>query len=659
MRMGTHHRMGRRRGRPATSLAMAAILLGAGERAWSQNAGDTVPAAAPEAIAPPPPGPSMADGPRYPVSRFGLRYLHEGHPGHPPSKRLMRLKITLGRTPQGYVAPQVGIPPVTIGLAEVGERPLEYYYASAIQTILERIRDELTDRGLFGVYVTPDPQDITPTGEDLRPEDRTALRILITTAVVTELRTLASGERIDPQARVNNPAHTRIRERSPIQPAVEGEEPKQRKDLLRKDSLDDYIFYLSRHPGRRVDAALSPGLEVGTVALDYLVTENKPLVLYAQVSNTGTEQTDELRQRFGFIHNQLTNNDDVLSVDYITAGFDQVNAFVAGYETPLPGTERMRWRAYGHWSEFTASELGFFDDIFTGDSWAAGGDVIATIYQDRNLFVDFVAGVRLENIAVDNRIINVSGEQDFFLPHIGLRLDKRARWYRLLGAVFAEWNESSVTPLDSSQLSRLGRIDPDSDWGLVRWDLGAEVYLEPIVNRKAWEDPNTPQTSTLAHEVSFSFRGQYAFDNRLVPQFQQVIGGLYTVRGYPQSTLAGDSALIANIEYRYHLPRALALQPTPGELFGEPFRFAPQDVYGRPDWDLVLRAFFDVGRNIVNKRRSLEPEETLMGAGVGVELVYKRNFNFRLDWGFALQDVEARDIDAGSSRVYFVASIYF
>jgi hemolysin activation/secretion protein len=185
------------------------------------------------------------------------------------------------------------------------------------------------------------------------------------------------------------------------------------------------------------------------------------------------------------------------------------------------------------------------------------------------------------------------------------------------------------------------------------------VYLEPVLNREAWEDPSTPESSTLAHELFLHFRGQWAFDYRLIPQVQQVMGGLYTVRGYPQSVVAGDTALIGTVEYRYHLPRALDLQKEPGELFGETFRAAPQYVYGTPDWDLILKGFLDVGQTIVSQPFSFEDDHTLIGAGVGLEFLYRRNLNVRLDWGFVLEELDGRDVNSGSNRLHVVATILF
>ena len=71
-------------------------------------------------------------------------------------------------------------------------------------------------------------------------------------------------------------------------------------------------------------------------------------------------------------------------------------------------------------------------------------------------------------------------------------------------------------------------------------------------------------------------RGQYAFGARLVPQYQQIAGGLYTVRGYEQAEVAGDNLVLGSAEYRFHLPRFLSPDTTPPELplMGE-FRARP------------------------------------------------------------------------------------
>ena len=142
-------------------------------------------------------------------------------------------------------------------------------------------------------------------------------------------------------------------------------------------------------------------------------------------------------------------------------------------------------------------------------------------------------------------------------------------------------------------------------------------------------------------EVALGLRGQYAFDYRLIPQLSQVVGGLYSVRGYQQSEAVGDSVIVSSLEYRFHLPRALPImrEPLAIPLLGD-FRAAPQQVYGRPDWDLTFRAFVDVGRAIRNANGiapgDFEDDDTLIGVGVGAEFQFRSNLRARVDWATPL-----------------------
>lgn len=594
------------------------------------------------------------DGPVYQIDRFVLQYVRD-NPRLPDMAQMKDEAFLLGKLETGFVAPRTDLPVITTSINKLNAGDESSFHLSGLQHVLVSLRDELVERELMGVFVAPDPTQITPQGQDLRSNDR-ELRLIITVGVVSDVRTLASGDRIPEEERINHPLHERIRRDSPIAPD-DGEGVSN--SLLRRDALDRYIYHLSRHPGRRIDVAIAPAEESGTISLDYKVSENRPLVLYGQISNTGTEQTDRLRERFGLFHTQVSNRDDILSLEYITTNFDETHAVLASYEFPWPANDRVRVRIAGDWSEYTASEVGFFNDRFRGETWGAGADVFANIYQDANFFVDAFAGFRYADIEVDNQAVFVEGEEEFFVPHVGVRFDHTSDWYSTVGSAFIEWNLGDVTGQDRSELNRLGRLFPDKDWAALKWDLSHSFYLEPAINPEEWADPSTPESSTLAHELAFSFRGQYAFDHRFPPQYEGVAGGLYTVRGYPESIVAGDTVFIASAEYRYHVPREFEVQPEPRELFGEPFRTAPQHVYGRPDWDLILRAFVDIGRTINSDRLSFERNETLIGAGIGAELQLKRNLNLRVDWGFTLEELESADVDDGANRLHFVATILF
>ena len=617
--------------------------------------------AAPQDDAPTAPTAEVAPVPVYPVSAFNLAYLRE-NPLQPAVSELAAVSFELGRTERGFSAPFDGLERTTMTLATLPADGI--YDATAILHINTVLRDELLRRDLFGIQCFPDPLQINRDGVDLRGDGERGLTILIATGIVTELRTVAFGERveeggeIEPDDSVNHPLHQRYIDDSPFRPHADDADGAARSNLLKKSELDRYLFFLGRHPGRIVDVTVAAAQDIGGVALDYRITENRPLVLYAEVSNTGTANTDYWRERFGLLHTQLTNNDDILSVDYTTANFDEVNTLFASYERPWFDNERVRWSVSGYWNEYTSSDVGVFNDEFSGESWNLTAQMIWNFYQQRELFLDAVAGVRFDSLTVDNPGFFIEGEEELITPFVGLRLDRTTDWFSTQASLSLDF-QPELSSVDTGELTRLGRTAPDESWAILRFNARHSVFLEPLVDRVAWEDPSTPESSTLAHEILLNVRGQYSFGNRLIPQEQQVAGGLYSVRGYPQSVIAGDDALIATAEYRFHLPRAFEIEPTPRELFGEPFRAAPQFVYGVPEWDLILKGFIDVAWTDNSDALSFEDSESLIGAGIGLEFLYKRNLNVRLDWGFALEELEDRNVDSGANRLHLVATILF
>lgn len=605
-------------------------------------------------------GDAPEQGPFYPVTHFELRYLRE-HPDLPAIFELERTSVRLGRAAdESLVAPDAPEAEHTVRytIAALADEPPQRYSAQALQVILETLRDALP---WHGVHVAPDPRDLSVDARDLRPEDRTAMRIVITIGRVTELRTQARGERFVDEPTTNHPAHAWIRKRSPLQPADPQRE--EAGDLIDPEALDAYAFRLSRHPGRRVDTTLSAAEELAGTTLDYVVTENRPYSVYARTANTGTKQTRRWRQTFGLMHHQFTGNDDILNLEYTTASFDATHAVRGSYEAPIFGIDRVRLGIHASWSDFTASDVGIFDDTFTGTTYDYGGDLTGNIFQRRNLFLDVFAGARILDVTVDDTIpFTDRGRQRLFLPHLGFELEHRSEWYANHDRIEFAWHTPGVINVDDEEFNNLGRAEPDRHWALLSWNLHHWVYLEPLINREAWRDPSTPRSSTLAHQLAARFRGQHVFrDKRLIPQLQRVAGGMHSVRGYPESASAGDTVLIGSLEYRLRIPRLFPVEPDPRELFGRDFRFAPQYVYGSPDWDVAPRAFFDAARVTSNPLDDFEdvPDETLLGAGLGVDASYRRNLRIRLDWGIALSDLENEQAQSGDHRLHFAATVLY
>lgn len=598
------------------------------------------------------------DGPFYPVSRFNLGYVDADPTGFPPVDELMAgVQANLVATQEGYVAWRPGIEPTPVVLGDLDGSSEVGFSAGAIQVTLEAIRDYLTSHGYMTVHVRPAETELDPQGlADKREGGRTDFRVIVVTGKVGELRTLAVGDRIPVNDRINHPKHSWILEKSPIHPVGPGEEGTS--DVLQRSVLDEYLFRISRHPGRRVDAAIAPAEQSGKVALDFIVNENRPLTIYSQASNTGTEQTERMRYRFGLFHNQVTGRDDTFSAEYITADFDANNTVVGSYDAKFFNSDYLRWRAYGAWSEFSASEVGFSDEEFTGESYTFGAELAWNFYQNQQLFIDLVGGARYLNIEVNNAFVFVFGEQDFLLPYIGFRGQRYTEAASTDFSVMLEANLPDAVSVDEAELNRLGRLSPDEDWFTLRWDASHSFYLEPLLYPEAWHGRADSNVSTLAHEIALRCRGQYAFDYRLIPQMEQVAGGMYSVRGYPESVAVGDTVIIGTAEYRLHVPRAFGYSEDPSSLGGQPFRVIPQHPFGKADWDLILRGFIDFAQTYNSEPFSFEDDQTLLGAGCGIQIQFKRNLDLRVDWGFALDDLEGQ-VESGSNRVHFVGTILF
>jgi len=523
--------------------------------------------------------------------------------------------------------------------------PLQYR-AAAIKSIAQHIIQHLNDLGFIAVEVYPDPTQIdSQTGKDLRaPVDRD-LRLIINLGVATEVRTIGSGDRKSVEGKVNAPEHARIRYGSPVWPA-ETSAQEVRKDLIRKDEIDDYVYFLNRYPGRRVDVAVSQGQVPGGVVLDYLVSEAKPWTFYAQTSNTGTKETDTWRERFGFVDNQLTGNDDQLSIDYTTAGFSSTSqALVGSYEAPLLHWDHVRWRGYGSYSAFEASDVGLTHANFNGQETQFGGELALNFFQHRDFFADVFGGARFEHIHNNQPGVATTATADVYVPYVGLRADRTTDTSAFSASVTTNF---AATSTDPARLAGLGRQNVDDDWSTLEGNVSYSFFLEPVFN------PNTFQT--LAHEVAFIGRGQTSFGQRVIPEHLETAGGLYTVRGYPESIISGDDVIMGTAEYRFHIPRALGIQPT-STLLGGNFRYAPDRPFGRPDWDLVFKGFCDAARVINHDHLSFEHNATLIGVGVGLELDFKQNVNIQAYWGQALTDISGL-VDEGN-RFHFVFTVLY
>ena len=78
-----------------------------------------------------------------------------------------------------------------------------------------------------------------------------------------------------------------------------------------------------------------------------------------------------------------------------------------------------------------------------------------------------------------------------------------------------------------------------------------------------------------------------------------------------------------------------------------------------PDWDLVLVAFGDWGQVWNTDRGARRDRRHLFGVGLGFEIVVRRNFAVRLDYGWAILDVPSAQVNAGDTELHFSAMMRY
>lgn len=604
---------------------------------------DLQPAPAPvKPVPPPPPVPGKAEvlageTAFSPSTKFTVEIQPANHPRLPCEEDLLDTPVALyhhGNTFSG--SPSSGGVAITVTPAEmavIGGELTDSARAAIQNAIVARINRE----GVGGIACLMDPA-ASPEGANV---------IKVVAVQVARVRTVGTGVRAGESGQdVDHPRHSTIKELSPIDPG----------DVLEREVLEDYLYSLSRFPGRTVSAVVTSEPSSAQVVLDFLVQEKNVFDVYVAVSNTGTKETNYWQERVGIFATQLTNNDDILSLEYTTTSFSGYDSFNGYYDARVGTMQDLRWRVTGQWGQYNSSQIGLASEEFNGSFWGAQGDLIWNLHQRGNLFLDLDGSIRGWNSQTSNTLFLSEGDATFITLDLTLDALALGETWAAQGSFGGSW---STTGADQEALDDLGRADTSPTWATINGSVYGSVYLDPWFD-SGWGKRNELY-KPLVHEIFGSIRGQYAFDYRLTPMAQYVMGGLYTVRGFPQSANAGDSAIVGTIEYRLHLPRSFsAAAPSTFPWIDKPFRWMPDATTGAgPDWDFIVSGFFDGGSIGNSDDFAFEVDTGMLSAGVGLDLTVGTAFSIGVDWGWALNAVPQLDVDAGNMQFWLSASFVY
>lgn len=572
----------------------------------------------------------------YPISRLGFKYAHS-HPQQIALAELGNIEITLALTPNGYVAIEEApdAKRVQVTVASLNQMGLNRYSKLALGAILDAVRSFFESHHMAWSYITLKKN----------PQQETEAEVSIPNVIGVQTR--VSEHSYMQNSSYLEKQHRRIEANFPLKlPDPSTGYPGAYVD---PEALNNYLYTLNRHPGKRVDLEVGPSKTPGGVTLDFVITEERPWHVYLTATNNIPKVIDRWQESAGFMHTQLTGHDDILKLDYTTDSFDSYSTANLSYEAPFGLAHGKRWSLSGTYNRFVSAEFGLGSHFFRGTQGIADFEINGVLYQHKKLFLEGFGTMEYRHIHNREHFIYPSVMKNFLFPAVGLKCLELKSESKVIASLKIETTISNWFWDVKQRLDALGRRNLSPSFAFLQGTLYWSFYIEPWVN---------PQVERMANEFVVQSQAQYAFNFRLIPQLEGILGGVSTVRGYPQSDVSGDNLYLGSIEYRLHIPQLLKPSPESKTKFlGKEFRYAPPEARGRADWDFVLRAFFDVGKTTINKHVRGERNETLEGIGLGADFVLWSNVVLKYDWGIALKS--AHDTHKGHQQSYFSAVMMY
>ncbi len=371
-------------------------------------------------------------------------------------------------------------------------------------------------------------------------------------------------------------------------------------DTLRYDLMSESLQEMNKNPDRLVRATLQAGTAPGTT--DVILDSETwfPIHVTGSFDREGPFTTGRERWGLGIKDNNFLFVDDTLMAG-ISFGRDFSSQY-AYHSIPVTncGTSIM----YGY-SDNKAYPKKEFTDLQV-DSRSRTYSIF--LYQDVFYKYEYVGNLSFGLDAKDKRLRNIAGTT----TRDRLRI---LRWganitHTFPGCVTYMNPEISqgINGLGAKRRSDLSSRGADNTFTKFELDLSHRRAL-PIADMQA------------------SWRANFQFaSEKLMPQEEYSLGGINSVRGYPDGDFQADNAFQTNFE-----------------LLVPPF-FLPDDwtlpYDDRPLKDIITGvAFIDYGYGIRRGKNHDEKREANMASiGAGVRIRLYQQVLARLEWGFVIGD---------------------
>ncbi len=384
--------------------------------------------------------------------------------------------------------------------------------------------------------------------------------------------------------------------------------------------LSRQLAVANQHPRKRATVNFRPGQAPDELDAVIKVEDQRPWSVFGNLNNIGNEETGYSRLLVGGQYANLTGHDDVLSSSVTTSPDNANDVFQFGAFYQLPVYALKGWLSAFHVrSDVDVGNVQDFFDI-SGSGYFTGVGFrrqLLGVGRYRHTF-----NVGIQDRLFDNEIANSATG----LTIVGLTTKVRSRPVSLRYDGGYNWltTRSSLDfYVDVTRNLDFGGHSGHDDYTRVR--PGADPNWK-LLRFGALGTQQLPR----GYSMVLKLNGQYS-DEPLIAGEQFGVGGERSVRGFEERTVAGDQALVGNLEL---------WSPAIDALYG-----------------LRVLGFLDAGyKKIVDPTTGQLPTDTLSSVGVGARWQWLDRVYVGLDYGQPLANADGEASDRGNSKWHFSLS---
>lgn len=371
------------------------------------------------------------------------------------------------------------------------------------------------------------------------------------------------------------------------------------------------------NPYRSVVPVIRPGRHKGTIEMELKVQDRLPLYASLELNNRYTADTSKLRLMASAGYNNLWQKHHSVNLSYQMSPqeIEEVAVFNITYALPTSETSRLVMYAVKSDSEVATVTGGGDDLTVLGKGKIYGIRSINPLKTVNHYYHSFLLGLDYKDFGEDQQISNSEDTTNLNVPIA------YAAWSVSYNGTYRQPSVTTQFSLTSNMGLR-GVNDPE-EFEFKRYLAKANYFY---FNGNFGQNWNLSENIMLRYDL----RGQYT-ESPLISNEQFSAGGLETVRGYIESSVLGDNALLGKIELNYAL------------LGGKARQYLQHMTFT----GFIDGANLRILNGLPNAQGVVESRDKLMGAGVGVTLRAFKNMDLRVFYAKPLKDLNDENYDNG------------